>query len=236
MDQIGLTPNAALAMSLLLLLSMLLIRQRQGQRQAPRKRPEDRLDTLQSWPAQLVRVMTPLQRQAHDVLRHALPGNLILVQTPLAQFMRVSTRNSYTEWYRRAGRLRASFLVCDQESIVIAAVDLRPSNESEREQARHARLIRVLESVGLPVLVWTEEGLPSAAQVRARFASLVRERVQSPALAEQGALDASGQMSAGVASMAIESTDFAGLDTAPTPFDESSHGADSGRGERLATS
>jgi len=218
MDQLGSGPNVALVASLLLLVSMLWIRRRQVR--APRQRAEDRLDTVQAWPAQLVRVMTPLQRTAYELLREALPGHLILVQTPLAQFMRVSTRNSYVEWYRRAGRLRASFLVCDPQSSVVAAVDLRPSDENEREKSRHVRLVRVLESVGVTVFVWTEEDLPNLSQVRQRLSSLLSQQAPRASAAEPGMPGSDNGMSGVLEAMSVESTDFAALDTAPAPLDE----------------
>ncbi|HEY0856225.1 MAG TPA: DUF2726 domain-containing protein [Albitalea sp.] len=231
MDQLGLAPSAALVTSLLLLLSMLWLRRRQGQATKPRR--DDRLDTVQSWPAQVVRVMSPQQRSAYELLRQAVPGHLILVQTPLSQFMRVSTRYSYTEWYKRAGRLRTSFLVCDPQSSVIAAIALRSANESGREQARHVRLVRVLEATGVPVVVWTEAALPDLAQVRQRFASLLSERAPSALSEEAEPFDQRRQLAGGPESMNAESTDFAAFDTAPAPFDEGSS-ADTGRSPRLA--
>jgi len=210
--------QAALVASLLLLLSMLWIRRRQGQ--SPRERAEDHLDTIQAWPAQLVRVMTPLQRRAYEVLRQALPAHLILVQIPLAQFMRVSTRHSYVEWHKRAGRLRVSYLVCDAHSNVVAAVDLRASNEGAREQSRHARVVRVLESVGVTVQVWTEGGLPTLAQVRQRFASLLSEQAQAAPAAQPRILPPGERMSGAAEAMSVESTDFASLDSIPMPLDD----------------
>lgn len=232
MDQLGSTANAALATSLLLLVSMLWIRRRQGQ--SPRQRVEDRLDTVQAWPTQLVRVLTPLQRSAYELLREALPGNLILVHTPLAQFIRVSTRHSYVEWHRRAGRLRASFLVCDQQSSVVAAVDLRSSNESDRELSRHTRVVRVLESTGVTVMVWTEAGLPNLSQVRHQFASLLSGQTQSITAAERKVVEPGTDMSGALELMHMESTDFAGLDTAPAPLDARGSTDHAGRNPRPA--
>lgn len=221
MDQLGSAPNATLVASLLLLLSMLWLRVRSGRSQAPRKRTHDQLDTVQAWPAKLVRVLTPVQLKAHDLLRQALPGQMILSQTPLAQFMRVSTRYSYSEWFKRAGRLRASFLVCDAQATVIAAVDLRLANESEREQARHVRLVRVLDSVGVPVLVWGEHDLPTVSQIRQRFAGLLEDLAQRAAAALPQELAAGDEMMSGLhEAMDAASTDFAAFETAPVPFDE----------------
>jgi hypothetical protein len=126
----------------------------------------------------------------------------------------VSTRNSYVEWYRRAGRLRASLLVCDRHANVIAAVDLRSSRESEREQGRHSRVVRVLQSAGVDVMVWNEGELPSASHVRQRLAPLLKEEAR-PETAELAP-----DMSGPVESMGIEGTDFAALDTMPAPLEE----------------
>lgn len=216
MNEFGSPPNAVLMASLILLLTMLLIRRRRVQSPKPR---QDRLDTVQSWPAQVVRAMTPLQLAAHDLLREALPGHLILVHTPLSQFMRVSTRNSYTEWYRRAGRLRTAFLVCDRQASVVAAVNLRLLKETEREQARHARLARVLESTGVPVLVWTEGSLPTLAQVRQHFSSLHGAQAQPAEAAAAVPALAATPMSGEMESMSVESTDFAALDSMPAALD-----------------
>jgi hypothetical protein len=209
--------QAALVASLLLLLSMLWIKRRQTQ--SPRQRAEDNLDTVQAWPAQLVRVMTPLQRRAYEVLRQALPTHLVLVQIPLAQFMRVATRHSYVEWHKRAGRLRASFLVCDAHSSVIGAVDLRAANETAREQARHTRVVRVLESVGVPVQVWAEDSLPTASQARQRFAPILSRQPQAAAAEPRSFQPAEG-MSGVAEAMSMESTDFAALDSLPMPLDD----------------
>jgi hypothetical protein len=226
MDQLGSAPNAALVASLLLLVSMLWLRRRQAH--SPRQRTEDALDTVQAWPAQLVRAMTPLQRRAYDLLRQALPEHAILVQTPLAQFMRVPTRHSYVEWYRRAGKLRATLLVCDRHSSVVAAIQLRLSNENAREQSRRARLERVLGAVGVTMLVWTESDMPSLAQVRRSFVPLLAEQARSAPAAEPDGFE-SGDMSGTPEAMGVESTDFAGLVTLPAPLDER---GSTGRGPR----
>jgi hypothetical protein len=180
--------------------------------------------------------MTPLQRRAHALLSQALPGHLVLVQTPLAQFMRVSTRNSYVEWHKRAGRLRASFLVCDEESNVIAAVDLRLSHESAREQSRHTRLVRVLESVGVTVMVWNEGALPSASQVRDRFAPLLSRQEQPGRAARAAVLEPGVRMSGALEAMSVEATDFAGLETLPAPLDERDSGSPRSADRRRSSS
>jgi len=163
-----LTPTATLAALLIsaLLLSLLWARRRQG---PPRKSAEAPLDTLQAWPPQAVRVLTLPERKAYDLLRKALPGRLVLAQVPLARFISVPTRHSYSDWLTRVGRLSVDLMVCDHSSRVIAAIDIRTTDESARSQARHRRMAEVLRHAGIEVHAWNADALPTPSEVRALF-------------------------------------------------------------------
>jgi len=78
----------------------------------------------------------------------------------------VPTRHSYSDWMSRAGRLNVDLLVCDEHSRVIAAIDVRPPEESERAKKRHERMTHVLQAAGIAVHVWDEGQLPNVAQAR----------------------------------------------------------------------
>ena len=166
MPTIDTTAIAALLISALLL-SWLLARRRAGG--ATRKSDDENLDTVQAWPPQAVRVLTLPERRAYDMLRKALPGHLVLAQVPLARFISVPTRHSYSDWLTRVGRLSADLLVCDHSSRVIAAIDVRGSEESERAQKRHARMAEVLRAAHIAVHSWRADALPSPSEVRALF-------------------------------------------------------------------
>lgn len=166
MEALDTTSIAALLVSALLL-TLLWARRRGG---AARKPPaEAPLDTVQAWPPQAVRVLTLPERRAHDLLRKALPGRLVLAQVPLARFISVPTRHSYSDWLTRVGRLSADLLVCDHSSRVVAAIDIRTPGESARAQRRHARMAEVLHAAGIAVHAWNADALPSAAEVRSLF-------------------------------------------------------------------
>ena len=74
----------------------------------------DRLDTVADWPPTATRILTTPERHAHEVLLRALPEYLVFAQVPLARFLKVPTRNSYTEWLRRLGTQCADLVVCDK--------------------------------------------------------------------------------------------------------------------------
>lgn len=131
-------------------------------------RMTDGLDTLMSWHPQATRVMTTSERKAYAALRAGLPEHIILAQVPLARFLKVPTRHSYSEWLRRVGVMCADLVVCDSVSQVIAVVDIRApeSQENERAKQRHARMDRVLKAAEIPLHVWREDALPNAIGAR----------------------------------------------------------------------
>jgi Protein of unknown function (DUF2726) len=161
----------ALPATVLLLLTLLAVRVRQriSDRRERRER-RDALDTLAAWPPEAARVLTITERQAYDLLKRAMPGYLVLGQVPLARFIRVPARHSYSEWLQRVGALSADLLLCDAGSRVLAVVDIRPATESERSRKRHERMAKVMRAANIHVHVWREGALPTAAEVRTAMA------------------------------------------------------------------
>jgi hypothetical protein len=146
-------------------------RQRTPREDSSRKgkvRVAEGLDTLMSWHPQATRIMTTSERKAYAALRGGLPEHIILAQVPLARFLKVPTRHSYSEWLRRVGVMCADLVVCDSVSQVIAVVDIRApeSQENERARQRHARMDRVLKAAEIPLHVWREDALPNAVGAR----------------------------------------------------------------------
>jgi Protein of unknown function (DUF2726) len=159
---------AALAASVILLLSLVALRLRQRGQGGRSRRPtrQEALDTVAGWPPEAARVLTATEAQAYELLKRAMPGFLVLAQVPLSRFLRVPTRNSYLDWLQRVGHLNADLLLCDSRSRVLAVIDVRVANDSERSRRRHERMTRVLRAAGIGVYVWREGDLPSLAEVR----------------------------------------------------------------------
>lgn len=138
------------------------LRSRQGQA-AGGQADFDRLDTLTAWPPQATRILTTHERLAYSTLLRAFPDYMVLAQVPLSRFLKVPTRHSHAEWLRRVGNMCADLLVCDMASQVVAVVIVQPAGGlmSERAAARRERMTRVLKAVGIRLLVWVENALPS---------------------------------------------------------------------------
>lgn len=157
---------AALAAVVVLLLIVVVLRQRSS---AGGKGVDGaRLDTVAAWPPTATRILTTAERSAYGTLVNALPGYMILAQVPLARFLRVPTRYSYSEWLRRLGTQCADLVVCDMASEVLAVVNVQApaGSESERARKRLNRMARVLKAAGIPMHVWTDNALPSVETAR----------------------------------------------------------------------
>lgn len=163
MDSLGLL---LLAVLVALVVVFLFLRGRSGRRGAD----DDggRLDTVTAWPPKTTRVMTTAERMAYTTLVRALPGYMILAQVPIARFLKVPTRHSYSEWLRRLGNQCADLVVCDMSAEVVAVVNVQPPADkiSERGRKRQNRMARVLKAADVPLHVWTDNALPSVEAVR----------------------------------------------------------------------
>ena len=195
----------------------------------------DGLDTVAAWPPQATRVLTTQERQAHDLLRNALPAHMILAQVPLQRFLKVPTRNSYAEWLRRVGHLSADFVICDRHSQVIAVVELRNDDPiSGRARRRQDRMLKVLAAAQIPVHQWQSSALPSVDAAREAIAppapvselpgttsGVLRSAPGRPAF-NKPRLEAQAATEAAEETAVREpppSTWFDDLDTGPAPLD-----------------
>lgn len=241
---------AALAFLVLLALGGVLVALR-GRQRAPKSAKKrsagssaEAGDTLVAWTPTATRVLTRSEREAYHVLRKALPDHMVLAQVPLARFLRVPTRNSYSEWLRRVGSLCADLVVCDDSSQVVAVIELRlpVKQEKPRTVRRHARMDRVLTAAGIPVHVWLEGALPGSAVARETVLGSALSSVKRPA-GLNSQTRRSAEAAAVVAGMSVEddvdfnmddfadeeaqrkgepppSTWFDDLDSGPAPLEE----------------
>ncbi len=177
----------ALPASVLLLLTLAVMRMR-NRRIDRRSAARDALDTVNAWPPAASRVLTVNEREAYDVLRKAMPGFLVLAQVPLSRFLRVPSRHSYGDWLQRVGALSADLLLCDSGSKVLAVIDIRARQESERGRRRHERMARVLRTAGIQVHVWREGELPAPAEVRHLLAPLAGKAADGARVTPTGSM------------------------------------------------
>jgi hypothetical protein len=184
----------------------------------------DQLDTVTAWPPQATRVLTTAEREAYDLLRAALPAHMVLAQVPLQRFIKVPTRNSYSEWLRRAGHLSADLIVCDRHSQVVAVVEVHGSEPlSERAERRRERLVRVLKAADIPVHIWSTEQLPTVDAAREAIVPTPPAPETLPAIAAAASSSLPGRFAGaapddGAVREPPPSTWFDDLETSPAPL------------------
>ena len=183
--------DLVIVVGLVLIVGLLLFWLGSKRQQAPAKgKPRaamEALDTVAAWPPQATRILTVAERKAYTSLKAGLPDHIVLAQVPLSRFMKVPTRNSYSEWLRRVGLMSADLVVCDANSHVVAVIDIRDEGkENERARQRHSRMDRVLEAAGIPVHVWHESTIPGATAARDLVLSRIKviPEAQRPAGAQ----------------------------------------------------
>jgi hypothetical protein len=168
------------ALALICVAVVLVLRARPGQ-QSSEPQNQDELGTITGWVPHATRVLTSAECLAFATLRTALPEHIILAQVPLARFIKVPTRNSYSEWLRRAGRLCVDLVVCDRNSLVIAVVEIQTAKAlAEGAQRRQQRAQRVLKAAHIPVHVWQDTALPSAEFAREAILRLLPNAENGP--------------------------------------------------------
>jgi hypothetical protein len=156
------TTALALAAVLVLLVSFLAGRRRRAP--AQRHGKKDSPDSVLAHAPVPARVLTVAERQAHTLLRQAMPGYLVLAQVPLSRFLSVKTHQS--DWLQAVSGLSADLLLCDSGSRVLAVIDVRTSKLSDNSRRRHERMTTLLRKAGIKVLSWQADALPDVALAR----------------------------------------------------------------------
>jgi hypothetical protein len=194
-------------------------------RHGRRPKAVEALDTLMAWQPTPTRVLTSDEREAYEVLRRALPEHLILAQVPLARFLKVPTRHSYTEWLRRVGQICADIVICEPNSLAVAVVEIRPADGQANDRAlkRQARMDKVIQASGLPVHVWREGEIPKVEAARhaiLQSLGLLSTQEGSAQISTRGGSAAESRHRSGPAETADAppSTWFDDLDSAAVPL------------------
>lgn len=196
---------AAGASVLLLVLAGVHLRRRlagrSGGRQESRAERSQRRETgdiLSKYRPVAVRVLTGAEREALELVRRALPERVVMAQVPLVRYLRVEDKRVEDDWLRSLSILSADILVCDASSRPLLAIDVHPASMPARAMERHERMKRVLESVGVEMVVWQDGRLPDLDRARSTLRALLQPAEKSARAAQDtaAASDKRGERSA----------------------------------------
>jgi hypothetical protein len=175
---------------LVLVIGYLVLRKREpaAVKQDAPMRHRGEIDVVAAWPPQATRLLTGVERAAHETLVKALPECIVFAQVPLARFIKVPRRYSYAEWMNRVGHLCPDLVICDRSTLVIGVVLVKPVRESERGEQRRVVMTQVLKAASVRVFLWREEALPNPEAARAQLTQKLPDVDIRPHGAEEGAL------------------------------------------------
>jgi hypothetical protein len=144
--------------SLVLLLAVALLWQRNGRRSAPLKLPTE-------WALTARPVFNSDERRFYRQLREALPHHIVLSKLPLVRFCQPINPQEVRYWYELLGAAQVSFAICSGNGRVLAALDL----EGDRGASRRSLQIKqsVLEACRVRYLRCQPDQLPSLAELQA---------------------------------------------------------------------
>jgi hypothetical protein len=145
------------------------------------------IDVVAAWPPQATRLLTAVERAAHETLVKALPECVVFAQVPLARFIKVPRRYSYAEWMSRVGHLCPDLVICDRSTLVIGVVLVKPVRESVRGEQRRVVMSQVLKAASVRVFLWREEALPNPEAARAQLTQKLADVGIRPRGAEETA-------------------------------------------------
>lgn len=134
------------------------------------KRRSATSDKNDEWPFYAKRAMSAPEQILYFRLKEALPENMILAQVQLSRLLGVKKGNNYQAWLNRINRMSADFVVCKQDSSVVAVVELDDDSHKRTDRViADTKKDRALASAGIKVMRWKCSSIPDVVTIRKNF-------------------------------------------------------------------
>jgi hypothetical protein len=117
------------------------------------------------WPLTQRPLFTLAERELYHRLQAALPQRVILAKMPLVRFCQPLHRKELSYWFNMLGPLHVSFVVCNDQGRVLAAVDIE---RDQRPASRRAATIKqaVLATCRVRYLKCSEDELATTGELQ----------------------------------------------------------------------
>jgi len=125
------------------------------------------------WPFYAKRPLSQPEQVLYHRLVAALPERIVLAQVQVSRVLGVKRGFNFHEWNNRINRMSYDFVVCAQDSSVLAVVELDDkSHEAESRRKTDAKKDRASSAAGIRVIHWNVKALPDQAAIREAFSEL----------------------------------------------------------------
>jgi hypothetical protein len=123
--------------------------------------------TSGTWPFYVRRPLSQPEQVLYHRLIRALPEHIVLAQVQVSRVLGVKKGANFHEWNTRINRLSYDFVVCSNDSTVIAAIELDDkSHESASRVKTDEKKNKASADAGLRLVRWQVRSLPSEEAVR----------------------------------------------------------------------
>lgn len=122
-------------------------------------------DLPEDWPLTQRPLFSLAERELYHRLQAALPQRVILAKMPLVRFCQPLHRKELSYWFSLLGPLHVSFVVCNDQGRVLAAVDIE---RDQRPASRRAATIKqaVLATCRVRYLKCSEDQLAGTGELQ----------------------------------------------------------------------
>lgn len=136
----------------------------------------------QPWPySAKTHLLTRSERILFHRLLQALPDYFVMVQVQLSQVVVVQEKTPHwKKWWNIINQKSLDFVICDRNTLFIAAIELDDHTHSRQERQRaDAQKERALRDAGVRLLRWHVEDMPTIEQIRQAIAAIAGKSGQS---------------------------------------------------------
>jgi uncharacterized protein DUF2726 len=124
------------------------------------------------WPFHAKKPLSTPEQVLYFRLRKALPEHIVLAQVSLSRLLGVNKGSDFGEWFNRISRMSADFVLCSNDSTIIAVVELDDaSHKKAHRELADAKKDKALQSAGIRIMRWQVNFIPDEATIRATFAA-----------------------------------------------------------------
>jgi hypothetical protein len=120
------------------------------------------------------RLLNEAEQELYSRLQEAMPSMRIFAQIGISQLAQLRSRSEAQRLLHMASR-GVDFVICDEDFNIIAAIELAwptPGSENPLEDEKRS----VLESIGLPLIVFRPNQLPDADTISREIAGAIVRR------------------------------------------------------------
>lgn len=121
------------------------------------------------------RLLNDSEQELYHRLREAMPKMQVFVQVGMAQLALLRGRQEAQRLNQMAGR-GVDYVVCDQDFAIIAAIELAWPSSEPIGIAAEAEKHQALQSLGIPLIVFRPNALPSADIISREIADAIVRR------------------------------------------------------------